>query len=187
MEGVSDIQQQQQQAEGVPVAQRSSWSSFLKSLRTCWLVSWKSSSTHITHTHSIASVSGDLSSLTAPPFILSPTSLTEFPGIFFFLFFGSSHSPPCSILVWASASLCGHRRCTRQRGPCSGRSPLVHCTFFFSLSPPMSSFPSQEHTQGPVYLSQRIHGLWEKVPSPSPSFLSYLITWTRPLNPVLGE
>ena len=28
---------------------------------------------------SIASVSGDLSSLTAPPFILSPTSLTEFP------------------------------------------------------------------------------------------------------------
>ena len=29
---------------------------------------------------SIASFSGDLSSLTAPPFILSPTSLTEFPG-----------------------------------------------------------------------------------------------------------
>ena len=29
---------------------------------------------------SIASVSGDLSSLTAPPFILSPISLTEFPG-----------------------------------------------------------------------------------------------------------
>ena len=29
---------------------------------------------------SIASVSGDLSSLTAPPFILSPVSLTEFPG-----------------------------------------------------------------------------------------------------------
>jgi len=28
----------------------------------------------------IASFSGDLSSLTAPPFILSPTSLTEFPG-----------------------------------------------------------------------------------------------------------
>ncbi|KIJ97866.1 hypothetical protein K443DRAFT_48388, partial [Laccaria amethystina LaAM-08-1] len=27
---------------------------------------------------SIASFSGDLSSLTAPPFILSPTSLTEF-------------------------------------------------------------------------------------------------------------
>ncbi|KNZ77359.1 Protein KES1, partial [Termitomyces sp. J132] len=42
----------------VPVAQRSSWSSFLKS---------------------IASFSGDLSSLTAPPFILSPVSLTEFP------------------------------------------------------------------------------------------------------------
>jgi len=29
---------------------------------------------------SIASFSGDLSSLTAPPFILSPVSLTEFPG-----------------------------------------------------------------------------------------------------------
>jgi hypothetical protein len=42
----------------VPPAQRGSWSSFLKS---------------------IASFSGDLSSLTAPPFILSPTSLTEFP------------------------------------------------------------------------------------------------------------
>lgn len=29
----------------------------------------------------IASFSGDLSSLTAPPFILSPISLTEFPGV----------------------------------------------------------------------------------------------------------
>ncbi|RPD60801.1 Oxysterol-binding protein [Lentinus tigrinus ALCF2SS1-7] len=44
--------------EGVPSAQKSSWASFLKS---------------------IASFSGDLSSLTAPPFILSPISLTEFP------------------------------------------------------------------------------------------------------------
>ncbi|KAG6830535.1 hypothetical protein H0H92_000207 [Tricholoma furcatifolium] len=44
--------------EAVPAAQRGSWSSFLKS---------------------IASFSGDLSSLTAPPFILSPVSLTEFP------------------------------------------------------------------------------------------------------------
>ncbi|KAF9445032.1 oxysterol binding protein [Macrolepiota fuliginosa MF-IS2] len=44
--------------EAVPAAQRGSWTSFLKS---------------------IASFSGDLSSLTAPPFILSPTSLTEFP------------------------------------------------------------------------------------------------------------
>jgi len=48
----------QQAGEAVPVAQRSSWTSFLKA---------------------IASVSGDLSSLTAPPFILSPVSLTEFP------------------------------------------------------------------------------------------------------------
>ncbi|TFK47204.1 Oxysterol-binding protein [Heliocybe sulcata] len=44
--------------EAVPATQRGSWSSFLKS---------------------IASFSGDLSSLTAPPFILSPISLTEFP------------------------------------------------------------------------------------------------------------
>ncbi|KAG6914467.1 hypothetical protein DXG01_017088 [Tephrocybe rancida] len=44
--------------EAVPMNQRGSWSSFLKS---------------------IASFSGDLSSLTAPPFILSPVSLTEFP------------------------------------------------------------------------------------------------------------
>ncbi|EJD04968.1 Oxysterol-binding protein [Fomitiporia mediterranea MF3/22] len=42
----------------VPASQRSSWTSFLKA---------------------IASFTGDLSSLTAPPFILSPTSLTEFP------------------------------------------------------------------------------------------------------------
>ncbi|EJD43595.1 Oxysterol-binding protein [Auricularia subglabra TFB-10046 SS5] len=47
-----------QEAGAVPVAQRSSWTSFIKS---------------------IASFSGDLSSLTAPPFILSPVSLTEFP------------------------------------------------------------------------------------------------------------
>jgi len=44
--------------EAVPAAQRGSWTSFLKS---------------------IASFSGDLASLTAPPFILSPVSLTEFP------------------------------------------------------------------------------------------------------------
>jgi hypothetical protein len=31
---------------------------------------------------SIAAMSGDLSSMTAPPFILSPVSLTEYPGIF---------------------------------------------------------------------------------------------------------
>ncbi|KAF8961642.1 hypothetical protein BDZ97DRAFT_1905487 [Flammula alnicola] len=47
-----------EEASAVPASQRGSWTSFLKS---------------------IASFSGDLSSLTAPPFILSPTSLTEFP------------------------------------------------------------------------------------------------------------
>ncbi|THH16752.1 hypothetical protein EUX98_g9254 [Antrodiella citrinella] len=44
--------------DAVPASQKGSWASFLKS---------------------IASFSGDLSSLTAPPFILSPISLTEFP------------------------------------------------------------------------------------------------------------
>ncbi|KAH8114912.1 Oxysterol-binding protein [Phellopilus nigrolimitatus] len=44
--------------DAVPAAQRGSWTSFLKS---------------------IATFTGDLSSLTAPPFILSPISLTEFP------------------------------------------------------------------------------------------------------------
>ncbi|KAL0952759.1 hypothetical protein HGRIS_006987 [Hohenbuehelia grisea] len=48
----------EQVGEAVPASQRGSWSSFLKS---------------------IASFSGDLSSMTAPPFILSPVSLTEFP------------------------------------------------------------------------------------------------------------
>jgi len=42
----------------VPAAQKGSWTSFLKSL---------------------AGFTGDLSAMTAPPFILSPTSLTEFP------------------------------------------------------------------------------------------------------------
>ncbi|KAF8438560.1 hypothetical protein L210DRAFT_3612871 [Boletus edulis BED1] len=48
----------EQAGEAVPAAQKGSWTSFLKSL---------------------AGFTGDLSSLTAPPFILSPTSLTEFP------------------------------------------------------------------------------------------------------------
>jgi len=48
----------EQAGEAVPPAQRSSWTTFLKT---------------------IASVSGDLSSMTCPPFILSPVSLTEFP------------------------------------------------------------------------------------------------------------
>ncbi|KAM0747745.1 protein KES1 [Meredithblackwellia eburnea MCA 4105] len=47
-----------EESEAVPHAQKQSWGAFLKS---------------------IASFSGDLSSLTAPPFILSPTSLCEFP------------------------------------------------------------------------------------------------------------
>ncbi|KAH9009685.1 Oxysterol-binding protein [Lactarius pseudohatsudake] len=48
----------EQPGDAVPASQKSTWTQFIKS---------------------IASVSGDLSSLTAPPFILSPVSLTEFP------------------------------------------------------------------------------------------------------------
>lgn len=47
-----------QPGDGVPASQKSTWTQFIKS---------------------IANFSGDLSSLTAPPFILSPVSLTEFP------------------------------------------------------------------------------------------------------------
>ncbi|WRT65257.1 uncharacterized protein IL334_002200 [Kwoniella shivajii] len=49
-----------EKAEGadVPQEQKAGWASFIKSL---------------------AQMTGDLSSMTAPPFILSPTSLTEFP------------------------------------------------------------------------------------------------------------
>ena len=48
----------------------------------------------------IASFSGDLSSLTAPPFILSPTSLTEFPGESMenISFMGYCHPQPYSVL-----------------------------------------------------------------------------------------
>lgn len=46
------------EVDSVPVAQKASWSSFLKT---------------------IISASGDLSSLSAPSFILSPVSLSEFP------------------------------------------------------------------------------------------------------------
>ncbi|KAG8842967.1 Oxysterol binding protein, partial [Serendipita sp. 411] len=48
----------QEEGGAVPPSQRSGWAAFIKSL---------------------ASVSGDLYSMTAPPFILSPVSLTEFP------------------------------------------------------------------------------------------------------------
>jgi len=54
----SPAEQEPNEATAVPPAQKSSWTSFVKQ---------------------IASFSGDLSSLTAPPFILSPVSLTEFP------------------------------------------------------------------------------------------------------------
>lgn len=49
---------EEEEGGAVPQAQRGSWTAFVKA---------------------IASVSGDLSSMTAPPFILSPVSLTEYP------------------------------------------------------------------------------------------------------------
>jgi len=55
---MTDTPNGEQVGDAVPAGQRGTWSSFLKSL---------------------ASFSGDLSSMTAPPFILSPVSLTEFP------------------------------------------------------------------------------------------------------------
>lgn len=62
--------------QAVPAAQKTSWTTFLKSCvpvpAALRLLSFALSR--------LASFAGDLSSLTAPPFILSPTSLTEFPG-----------------------------------------------------------------------------------------------------------
>jgi len=50
------------QQDVVPASQRTSWTDFLKTITT---------------------FTGDLSTLTAPPFILSPVSLTEFPAYWF--------------------------------------------------------------------------------------------------------
>ncbi|KZS95402.1 Oxysterol-binding protein [Sistotremastrum niveocremeum HHB9708] len=55
---MSNTENNEEPGAAVPAGQKGSWTSFLKA---------------------IASFSGDLSSLTAPPFILSPVSLTEFP------------------------------------------------------------------------------------------------------------
>ena len=61
--------------QAVPASQKSTWSQFIKSSVPSF--STPSSSHPL---YSIATFSGDLYSLTAPPFILSPVSLTEFPG-----------------------------------------------------------------------------------------------------------
>jgi hypothetical protein len=63
--------------DAVPAAQRGSWTSFLKSY-VCILETLSASANR---NYSISGFSGDLSSMTAPPFILSPVSLTEFPGM----------------------------------------------------------------------------------------------------------
>jgi hypothetical protein len=72
----------------IPQEQKAGWSSFIKvSYRgcLCHLVRRDATIPDATltpdgHRQSLASMTGDLSSMTAPPFILSPVSLTEFPG-----------------------------------------------------------------------------------------------------------
>lgn len=81
----------------VPTNQKSSWSSFLKS---------------------IATFSGDLSSLTAPSFILSPTSLCEFPS------------------YWVCCNLKKKRKKNKQRkkNPAEFSLPLNTHSFCFNIS-----------------------------------------------------
>ena len=62
----------------VPAQSKGSWSSFLKVNCICHLASTYFSFRRLIEFQSIASFNGDLSSLTAPPFILSSTSLTEY-------------------------------------------------------------------------------------------------------------
>ncbi|KAJ7353619.1 hypothetical protein DFH08DRAFT_857338 [Mycena albidolilacea] len=101
---------EQQPGDAVPVAQRGSWSSFLKS---------------------IASMSGDLSSLTAPPFILSPISLTEYPAywcerpeLFAAIADGkTSEERALAVLKWFISTLKGQYT-TRNESAGSEKKPL---------------------------------------------------------------
>ncbi|KAK7062614.1 Oxysterol-binding protein 4 [Paramarasmius palmivorus] len=86
----------EQAGDAVPAAQRGSWTSFLKS---------------------IASVSGDLSSMTAPPFILSPVSLTEFPDA------TSEEDRALAVLKWFISTLKGQYT-SRNESMGSEKKPL---------------------------------------------------------------
>ncbi|KAJ7468621.1 hypothetical protein FB451DRAFT_1256795 [Mycena latifolia] len=113
----------EQAGEAVPAAQRSSWTSFIKSL---------------------ASVSGDLSSLTAPPFILSPVSLTEFPAywcerpeLFAEIANGTTaEERTLSVLKWFISTLKGQYT-SRNESMGSEKKPLnsVLCRLFYGTWP----------------------------------------------------
>ncbi|KAF8064172.1 hypothetical protein FPV67DRAFT_1671922 [Lyophyllum atratum] len=120
--------------EAVPAAQRGSWSSFLKS---------------------IASVSGDLSSLTAPPFILSPVSLTEFPAYWCEhpdVFAAIADAPDdesraLAVLRWFITTLKGQYT-SRNESMGSEKKPLnpVLGELFYGIWPAPPSNPSQGTT-----------------------------------------
>ncbi|KAF5375418.1 hypothetical protein D9615_008011 [Tricholomella constricta] len=120
--------------EAVPAAQRGSWSSFLKS---------------------IASFSGDLSSLTAPPFILSPVSLTEFPAYWCEhpdIFAAIADAPDdesraLAVLKWFICTLKGQYT-SRNESMGSEKKPLnpVLGELFYGHWPPPASNPKQGTT-----------------------------------------
>lgn len=71
--------------------------------------------------------------MTAPPFILSPVSLTEFPGM-------SLPHPSCllalirdSVLVRTPRVVLRHCRCKDGRGEGIGRPQVVYCVFMGPL------------------------------------------------------
>ena len=117
-------------SQAIPASQRGSWSSFLKAYDVLPCSEpWSQTS----HCSRIASFSGDLSSLTAPPFILSPTSLTEFPGqdLPQITLLSSVLIQFRSLLVRAARSLCCYCRCKTwlwERYCCAS---LVHRPSFF--------------------------------------------------------
>lgn len=67
-----------EEASAIPAASKTSWTSFLKVIIPSLKRPPQHSFTNWGLLQSIASFNGDLSSLTAPPFILSTTSLTEY-------------------------------------------------------------------------------------------------------------
>ena len=105
---------------------------------------------HRWHLDSIASFSGDLSSLTAPPFILSPVSLTEFPAYWcerpdLFAAIADAKEGEdrhIAVLRWFIVRLC----------------PMVSFPFIL-----MRFGSAVEHVEGSVHLEKRGDGLGEEV------------------------
>ncbi|KAJ3490019.1 hypothetical protein NLJ89_g11473 [Agrocybe chaxingu] len=156
--------------QAVPASQRGSWSSFLKS---------------------IASFSGDLSSLTAPPFILSPTSLTEFPG--------ASITPPPVLTPSA--------RPKKEGWQAAVRNPISPSYSSISCIPPIPSAQPTGASAQNTSLSSQMPNRARTARSPSSGGSSSvpplsvastlkdqytsrneeLGSEKKPLNPVLGE